>query len=78
MSTGLVKFPLRSDGGEASVDRARSAPSIRLGKQSWDVLASKVFVVPGMSASDRSPENCDGRESRYEWWFELAEHLRNA
>jgi TDG/mug DNA glycosylase family protein len=46
--------------------------SIRLGEQGWDVADSKVFVVPSMSASNRSPKNWDGRESRESWWFELA------
>jgi TDG/mug DNA glycosylase family protein len=49
---------------------------IVLGEQDWQIGASRVFVCPSMSASNRNPRNWGGRTSREDWFRELARLVR--
>jgi double-stranded uracil-DNA glycosylase len=46
--------------------------AVALGKQSWTLGQTSVFVVPSASAANRDPEHLEGRSSRVEWFRELA------
>lgn len=43
-----------------------------LGRQSWMIAASHVFVLPSASASNRDPKRVKGRARRVDWFRELA------
>jgi TDG/mug DNA glycosylase family protein len=44
---------------------------VHLGRQTWDVAASSVFVVPSMSGANRDPTRLEGKPSREAWFAEL-------
>jgi TDG/mug DNA glycosylase family protein len=62
--------------GKNAAKAARAALGLRgkvlLGPQSWRVATVAVFVLPSTSAANRSPRNWDGRNSRLDWFLELA------
>jgi TDG/mug DNA glycosylase family protein len=46
--------------------------SVALGRQSWMVAKSKMFVLPSASGSNRNLNRFEGRASRVDWFRELA------
>jgi TDG/mug DNA glycosylase family protein len=50
-------------------------PQIRLGEQAWLIESAKVFVVPSMSGSNRSPKHLEGKARREDWYLELAKKV---
>lgn len=55
------------------VARWRREPTpVPLGRQSWTVADSAVFVVPSMSGANRDPRRFEGKSSRRAWFVELA------
>jgi len=63
-------------GKEAAKEVARSLkkPSeISLGRQSWLIGNSSVFVLPSASGANRDPARLEGKASRLEWFKELAQ-----
>ncbi|MDQ3028648.1 MAG: mismatch-specific DNA-glycosylase [Actinomycetota bacterium] len=46
--------------------------AVALGKQSWTIGETPVFVVPSASAANRDPKRLEGRSNRVDWFRELA------
>ncbi|CAN5556481.1 mismatch-specific DNA-glycosylase [soil metagenome] len=45
---------------------------LRLGRQSWMIGSSSVFVLPSASGANRNVGRCEGKADRIEWFKELA------
>ena len=61
------------------VARWRGEPMpVRLGRQTWTVADSAVFVVPSMSGANRDPKRFEGKSSRQAWFAELADLIGRA
>jgi TDG/mug DNA glycosylase family protein len=45
---------------------------VALGRQSWMVATSQVFVLPSASGSNRNPNRLEGRTSRLDWFRDVA------
>jgi TDG/mug DNA glycosylase family protein len=44
---------------------------IKLGRQSWNVGSSSVFVLPSASGANRDAKKLEGKSNRLEWFKEL-------
>jgi TDG/mug DNA glycosylase family protein len=53
----------------------RKGTWVPLGRQSWTIGATSVFVLPSSSAANQNPAVLEGKASRVEWWKELAHEL---
>lgn len=47
--------------------------TVSLGLQSWQIAASRVFVVPSASGANRNANRLEGKASRVAWFIELRE-----
>jgi double-stranded uracil-DNA glycosylase len=45
---------------------------VKLGRQTWSIGSSSVFVLPSASGANRNAERLEGKATRLEWFKELA------
>jgi TDG/mug DNA glycosylase family protein len=49
---------------------------VSVGRQAWTIGASRVFVLPSPSGSNRSPAVLEGKASRLDWYREFREVMQ--
>jgi TDG/mug DNA glycosylase family protein len=66
-----LAFTSKEAGKAAARWLGESAPS--LGPQAWTLGGARVFVLPSPSGRNQGRAHYDGKETRLEWWRELAQ-----